>query len=89
MVKQFPVNVTAQILLCIIPYVWIYAFYRIEKLRFGLVMVAISFTSSIVLQMILPFPSGLIGALLIYFLLPVPFIWKWSNDWNKKFVGTF
>ena len=85
MVKQAPVNVNVQTLFCFLPYVWIYAFYRIEKLRLGLIVMLITTASSIVFQIILPFPYGLVVALAIYIILPVPIIRKWSNEWNKKF----
>ncbi len=38
LVKQERVSVNWQTLFCILPYIWIYAFYRIEKLRLGIVI---------------------------------------------------
>jgi hypothetical protein len=87
MVKQLPVNIKIQILIGCIPfYGWIYTFYRIEKLKLGSIIILITFLSTMGLQMILTFPHGIIGSVVIYFILPIPFIWKWSNDWNKKFI---
>ena len=85
MVKQSPVNVIAQILYCVIPYLWIYAFYRIEKLRFGLLLILLELMFSISLQTVLPFPYGLIVALASFIIVPIPLIIKWSIEWNKKF----
>lgn len=86
MVKQQPVNVNLQTLLCIIPYGWIYAFYRVEKLRHGLVLILISIACSVAIQMVLPWPYGLIGALVASIVIPIRSIRKLSNAWNKKFT---
>lgn len=85
MVKQEPVSVGWQIVFVIIPYVWIYAFYRIEKLRIGLVLAIISTGAGIGLQMLLPFPWGLASSWVFYIIIPIYFVVKWSREWNKKF----
>jgi len=88
MVKQEPVSVGWQIVFLIIPYVWIYAFYRIEKLRIGLVLAIISTGVGIGFQMLLPFPWGLASSWVFYIIIPIYFIVKWSREWNKKFESS-
>jgi len=83
-VKQQPVSVNWQTLFCILPYIWIYAFYRIEKLRLGIVIAIGTFALTIALGMLLPFPYGLAGNLIISIVVPIYFIRKWSREWNEK-----
>ena len=85
MVKQEPVNVNWQTLFCVIPYVWIWAFYRIEKLRLGIVIAVGTAVVTVSVGMLLPYPYGLIGNLIISIVVPIYFIRKWSYEWNKKF----
>lgn len=93
MVKQAPVSIGWQTAMIFIPYAWIYAFYRIEKLRFGLVLVLINAGIDVGIQVLLTwlgFPpySGLAVGILVSILLPVRFIRKWSREWNSKFSST-
>ena len=85
MVEQRPVNVGWQTIFMILPYIWIFAFYRIQKLRMGLVLLLITVGVTTAFQMILPFPYGLGSALVISIGIPIYFIRKWSREWNKKF----
>lgn len=84
MVKQEPVNVNWQTLFCVIPYVWIWAFYRIEKLRLGIVIAIAVGVASVIVAMLHPFPYGFIGNLIISIVVPIYFIRKWSQEWNEK-----
>lgn len=88
MVKQSQVSVGWQIAFMFMPYVWIIAFYKIEKLRMGILLLLGAIGISIPLQMILPFPYGfgltLIGAIT----LPIYFIREWSIEWNNKFISS-
>ena len=83
-VKQKPVDVNLQTLFCILPYIWIYAFYRIEKLRLGIVIAIGAFAATIAWGMAFPFPYGLVGNLIISIVVPIYFIRKWSREWNEK-----
>ena len=85
MVEQKPVNVTLQTILMFIPLVWIYAFYRIEKLSMGLFLLFVAIAASIVIQVVVPYPYGLILAYVPYFAIPIYTIRKWSKEWNEKF----
>jgi len=83
--SSLSITIPYQIHWYIIPYVWILAFYRIEKLRIGLVLAIISTGVGIGFQMILPFPWGLASSWVFYIIIPIYFIIKWSKEWNEKF----
>lgn len=82
-VERKRVDVAVQVIFCIIPYLWIYGFYRIEKLRSGLVLVVATTISSVFLQMFLPFPYGLASALILLIVIPIAFMVNWSKEWNR------
>jgi len=84
MVKQTPVSVGWQTLLVVLPLIWLFAFYRIEKLMMGILILLVGFGISIVSQLILPFPYGFGLALIVTIPLSIYFIRKWSKDWNIK-----
>jgi len=91
MVKKEPVSVGMQIVLTILPFVWFYALYRIERLRIGLVLAIIcivtSIGTSIGLQILLPFPWGLVFSMVLYItIIPMYFVIKWSKKWNEQFI---
>jgi len=86
MAKKEPVSVGLQIILSILPYVWLYALYRIERLRIGLVLAAICTGIAIGIELLLPFPLGLTSSWIFYIIIPIYFVIKWSKQWNKKFI---
>ena len=85
MVNQKPVSVGWQTAFMIIPYAWIFAFYRIEKFRMGLVLFGVAIGLSIMIQLVLSPPYGIIATLVVTITLPIYFIRKWSREWNAKF----
>jgi peptidoglycan biosynthesis protein MviN/MurJ (putative lipid II flippase) len=87
-VEQKPVNVNWQTLFCVLPYIWIYAFYRIEKLRMGIVIAIVTIVASVAVSMIFPFPYGLVGNLVISIGIPIYFIRQWSREWNQRVSHT-
>jgi len=86
MAKKEPVSVSWQIVLSILPYVWIYALYRIEKLLMGLVLAIICTGAAIGIQLLLPFPWGLASSWVFYIIIPIYFVIKWSKQWNEQFA---
>ena len=84
MVKQAQVSVGWQIAFMFIPYAWVIAFYRIEKLRMGILLLLAALGISTTMQMILPFPYGFFFALFGTIALPIYFIRHWSIEWNEK-----
>jgi len=85
MVKQAPVNIAVQVILCIVPFVWLYGFYRIKKLTTGIVMVIGVAILVIIIQFLMPFDLGYVIAWLVSFLVPIYYIVNWSQEWNCKF----
>ena len=67
-------------LLTVIPYVWIWAFYRIEKLRFRIVIAIGTGVVSAVVAMLFPYSYGLLGNLIISIVVPIYFIRQWSYE---------
>jgi hypothetical protein len=85
LVEQKPVDVTLQTVLMFVPLVWIYAFYRIEQFSNGVFLFFVALGASIVIQLVAPFPYGLIFAYVPTFAIPIYFIRRWSREWNKQF----
>jgi len=84
MVEQNRVDVGLQVVFCIIPLLWIYGFYRIEKLRMAIVLLIIVSILATVVQMLLPFPFGLVASLIFNFVIPIYLIVHWSREWNER-----
>ena len=84
MVERKPVIIAWQIAFMFFPFVWIYAFYRIEKLRMGIILMIITIFPFTGIQMLFPFPYGMIMAIVIVIATPIYFVIRWSNEWNQK-----
>lgn len=76
----------------IIIFAWIYAFYKIQKLRYGL-LITVGSTVFIFSLLFIPTFEGqgsivMLFFILFYFLCAIPaifyFVIKWSREWNKK-----
>ena len=89
MVEQEPVNIKLQIIFVFIPFLNLYAFYKIQKLRLSLCFIipigvasrifgtgAMTYESAIIVSILF---SGLAIGLAIWLVL------KWSKQWNEKF----
>lgn len=76
MVSYERVSVGWQMLFSILPIVWIWAAYRIEKLRMALLLFL---PSSFLIGLVIPFPLSLVGIA-----IPVYFMGRWSKQWNEK-----
>ena len=87
MVEKKPVNVNWQTLFAFIPIVWLWAFWRIEKLRLALLLLVGILAFQTVMAMLLPFPWGLGAQWAIQILPVIFFVRKWSREWNEK-VGS-
>ena len=82
--ERKPVSIAVQVILCIIPLVWLYGFYRIEKLGSGILMVIGVAILAIVLLLIPVFGYAL--AWLASAILPIYYIVKWSQEWNENIL---
>jgi hypothetical protein len=83
--ERQPVSIAVQVILCFIPLVWLWGFYRIEKLGAGILMVIGVAILAIVLVFIPVFGAGL--AWLASFLLPIYYMVKWSQKWNESILN--
>jgi len=78
------VSIAVQVILCLIPLVWLYGFFRIEKLTAGILMVIGVAILAFVIQLIVPFEFGYGLAWLASFLIPLYYMVKWSQEWNDS-----
>jgi hypothetical protein len=74
-----------QMILAVIPtfVTQIFAFYRIRKLVYGVIIELIIFFVDLVIQMSISWPFGMIISLPISILIPLYFIRKWTLEFNK------
>jgi len=93
LVEQKVVNVNLQTILIFIPYVWIWGFYRIEKLRLGLglmfgisafVILLVIAVSVIIGMEVQERTNVTIITYLLSVLIGIYYMRKWSIEWNKK-----
>ena len=92
-VKQEPVNIKLQIIFVFIPFLNLYAFYKIQKLRLALlIFLPLGFLSRLLEAAIVQVndTSGMLFVLSILFagLSIGVLVWlmhKWSKQWNEKF----
>lgn len=79
------VDLTGQVILGAIPsfITQFIAFYRIGKAKDGGLMILGVFGGAIGLQMLLPFPYGLVSAIIISVAIPINYIIKWTKLYNK------
>ncbi len=101
MVEKKPVSLLWQTVLIFIPLGAVWAFYRINKLRNGLLLILLELGIVVVISIILGITIGLIGLELTeseafsigiaieyptYGIINVYFIRKWSKEWNSRIV---
>ena len=85
MPKQEPLkNVDSWLFFIPILPLWIWLFYRIEKLRLGIAPMAGGIGVNIVLSIVLPYPLGFVS-LVVAPIIPLYFHRNWLKEWNKKF----
>jgi len=85
MPERHRVNLAVQVILCVIPIVWLFGFYRIEKLASGILMVIGVTIVALFFQFVIPWPIGSALAWLVSFLVPLYYMVKWSQEWNENF----
>ena len=92
-VKQEPVNIKLQIIFVFIPFLNLYACYKIQKLRLFLIIfiplgILSSFLEVAAIQVNAASGMGAILYIFSTFLLIAANVWlvyKWSKQWNEKF----
>ena len=78
--ERHRVSIAVQIILCLIPIVWLYGFFRIEKLIAGILMLIGVVIFALLLQLFIPFYLGYTLAWLVSFLFPIYYMVKWSQE---------
>ena len=75
-----------QMILAVIPtfVTQLFAFYRIRKLVYGIIIEVIIFFADLVIQMSISWPFGMIIVLPISILIPLYYIRKLTVDFNKN-----
>ena len=74
-----------QMILAVIPTFvsQLFAFYRIRKLVYGIIIEVIIFFADLVIQMSISWPFGMVISLPISVLIPLYYIRKWTMEFNK------
>jgi uncharacterized membrane protein len=74
-----------QMILAVIPtfVTQLFAFYRIRKLTYGIIIEVIIFFVDLIMQMSVSWPFGMIIVLPISVLIPVYYVRKWTLEFNK------
>ncbi|MFZ0184478.1 MAG: hypothetical protein WBV92_00390 [Nitrosotalea sp.] len=74
-----------QLILAVIPtfVTQLFAFYRIRKLTYGIIIEVIIFFVDLVIQTSISWPFGVIIVLPISVLIPVYFVRKWTLEFNQ------
>ena len=96
MVDQEPVNIKLQIIFVFIPFLNLYAFYKIQKLRLFLcffmpISIASRFADGAMSTQMLTFTTLYLSIILSVLFsglaigLSIWFVLKWSKQWNEKF----
>ena len=74
-----------QLILAVIPtfVTQLIAFYRIQKLIYGIIIEVIIFFVDLVIQVSISWPFGMIIVLPISILVPLYYVRKWTLEFNK------
>lgn len=72
------------IMTIIIPVLWVYGFYKIDRLRIGIILVIVVIFVNFGLKLLLPFPYGLVVSISMSIGLPIYFLRKWSIECGRK-----
>lgn len=101
MVKQAKVNLVWQMILIFIPLGAIFAYYRINKLRKGLLLILLELAIVVTISIILGLVIGQMGLILseseaitlgvlieypTYAIINVFFVYRWSKQWNDQII---
>jgi hypothetical protein len=74
-----------QLILAVIPtfVTQLFAFYRIRKLTYGIMIELIIFFVDLVIQMSISWPFGIMAVLPISVVIPVYFVRRWTLEFNN------
>ena len=84
-----PVSTNHYTIFAIIPFLDLYAAYQIKKFRLYFLISWIGGRGlSTLIQMLLPFPYGLTGAIVAEIIISVYLLRRWAKEWNNQFANT-
>ena len=84
-----PVKINHYTIFAIIPFLDLYAAYQIKKFRLYFLISWIGgWGLSTLIQMLLPFPYGLIGGIAAEIIISVYLLRRWAKQWNNQFENT-
>ena len=74
-----------QMILAVIPtfVTQLFAFYRIRKLTYGIIIEVIIFLVDLIINLNIPWPFGMMVVLPISVLIPVVYVRKWTLEFNR------
>jgi len=93
MEEKKSVNVNLQTVLIFLPFVWIWGFYRIEKLRRGLALMIVIIFAMLIFGVIMGVITGVDtteytnltwATYILSVLIGIYYMRKWSQEWNEK-----
>ena len=75
-----------QMILAVLPtfVTQLFAFYRIRKLVYGIIIEVTIFFADLIIQMSISWPFGMMIVLPISVLIPVYYVRKWTLEFNKN-----
>lgn len=85
------ISLRGQMILALVPSFvsQIIAFYRIQKLVYGIVIEVIVFFIDMVIQVVFSWPFGMIIAMPVTVGLPLYYVRKWTLEYNRENRGLF
>ena len=85
--KKSKVNIDWQSVFAIIPFVNLYAAYRIQKLRkFLLIFIPFTLALNFGVAIFIPYPYSWPIAAAILIPVEIYYMRKWSRQWNEKWI---
>jgi hypothetical protein len=82
--KSKIISVREQMVFSVIPILNLWAAYRIEKLRRFLLILLLIWVINIPVSFLVPFPFSIPVKLLVYAILVILYLKKWTVQWNNK-----
>lgn len=82
--KSKIISVREQMVFSVIPILNLWAAYRIEKLRRFLLILLLIWVINIPVSFLVPFPFSIPVKLLVYAILVILYLKKWTVQWNSK-----
>ena len=84
MIAKGKVNVKLQLLSLIFTITALIGFAHIKKLKKGSILIGIVIAIDWGFQVLIPYPYGLVTALVISYSILIHFMYLWSREWNEE-----